>query len=629
MRFKILFILLLTVTTAGVAQYTSTPQGTFTVDQIRGCAPFTINLDAPTCDGSVGCDVDYEGNNVFQSVILASTHTYNTAGVYTIRLVRGAQIDNIQVEVFENTPPGIQVSSCGGNKVSVSVLDTNYDQYAIDYDDGTAEVTIPANSSNQHTYPSSGPRTISVRGKNFNSLDNCNSVSETVNVLQTLPTPVITTLEVIDNTSIRLAFNGQPNIRYKLEIAINNSSTFQQIKTLFGTTVDTVKNLKPDDNVYCFRIGAFDPCNNQTFYSNTICSANFDLTVLNNENVLTWTTSAGATAISSQQLEITPTNSGTSLTIANANSPYSDTNIICGTEYCYQLTIFYTNNSQSVSLTKCGTAISTDIPDPITNISAIVGDPGVNLQWLAETGFTPDTFSVFKSTDDTYNFLTKTAELTVDDELYTPESESCYKITYIDVCGNESDFSLEACPIVLAADLTSANEVVLNWSAYNGWTNGVASYLVDKYDENGTLLETIDVGAVTTYTDATQDLINQVYTYVVRAQANDAGVAQSVSNPVTIVKDPNLFYPTAFTPNGDSLNDIFNVFGQYISSFQMDIFNRWGELMYTTTDLEKGWDGKFKGIDMPEGTYTFVAKITDFAGRDFKKSGSILLLKKK
>ncbi len=122
--------------------------------------------------------------------------------------------------------------------------------------------------------------------------------------------------------------------------------------------------------------------------------------------------------------------------------------------------------------------------------------------------------------------------------------------------------------------------------------------------------------------------MNQISIYRITAVANDAGIVPSVSNTITIIKDPNLFHPTAFTPNGDGLNDIFNVFGQFIIAFEMKIFNRWGEMMYATDDLDQGWDGMYKGTIMPEGTYVFRAKITDQAGRTFDRSGPFVLLRK-
>src|SRR5690606_9404582 len=106
------------------------------------------------------------------------------------------------------------------------------------------------------------------------------------------------------------------------------------------------------------------------------------------------------------------------------------------------------------------------------------------------------------------------------------------------------------------------------------------------------------------------------------------GIPQSISNTIRIIKEPNLFHPTAFTPNADGLNDVFNVFGQYVDRFEMQIFNRWGEMMFHTEDLNEGWDGRFKGTLMPEGTYVFRATITDQAGRSFERSGTLVLLRK-
>jgi gliding motility-associated-like protein len=97
-----------------------------------------------------------------------------------------------------------------------------------------------------------------------------------------------------------------------------------------------------------------------------------------------------------------------------------------------------------------------------------------------------------------------------------------------------------------------------------------------------------------------------------------------------MIKRPNIFYPTGFTPNNDGLNDTFTVFGQFVTKFEMGIFNRWGEMMYTTEDIDgAGWDGTYKGTLMPEGTYVFKATITDLTGKTFERSGAIFLIHKK
>ena len=141
-------------------------------------------------------------------------------------------------------------------------------------------------------------------------------------------------------------------------------------------------------------------------------------------------------------------------------------------------------------------------------------------------------------------------------------------------------------------------------------------------------MQIFQAGTATSYIDNSDDLNYQTFVYVVKANAVEPGFGQSVSNRVPLLKDPNLFHPTAFTPNGDNLNDNFSVFGQYVVAFDMQIFNRWGELLFSTNDIQSGWDGTFRGNEMPEGTYTFIAHITDRAGRTFKRSGSVLLLRK-
>jgi gliding motility-associated-like protein len=630
MRLFALFIFVLILAAPVVAQspYSST-QGTFTLDQIRGCAPFTITIDAPGCTGSQGCEVFYEGNSSIgldQTNPSTYSHTYTVPGKYNVRLLQGVNFDNLEIEVFENIAPKFEALNCGGSKVTVNILDKNYFQYVINYGDGSADDVVSFGTKPQHVYASTGNQTITVRGIKQNAADNCNSAVENVIVLSQLIAPTITSLEVINSTSTALEMVTSPNVSYKFEVAVNNNSSFQQIKALYNETADTVVNLKTDDNFYCFQLGAYNPCAGKTKYSTVICSANVDLEVLNNENKVTWTTSSAGS--SEQVISRTSPSDGITITSPVTSSPYLDDNITCGTEYCYQLLMNYPDGRQSISIAKCGVAISTDIPDPVADISAIVNDKGLELEWLQPAGFTPKDFLIFKSIAGDYGFLDSVAVYQYADPEYTIGSNSCYRISFVDVCGNASPQSEEACPIQLTGSVEDNNNIDLSWTPYGGYANGVDHYTIEKYTAGGTLLQSTDVNT-TSFTDESKDLDLQLYVFVVKAVPKISGFSPSVSNSIEVIKDPNLFYPKSFTPNGDGLNDLFNVYGQYITTFQMDIFNRWGELMFTTNQLEVGWDGNYKGTAMPEGTYTFVAVITDLAGRTFKKSGSVLLLRKR
>ncbi len=609
------------------AQNPQSRLGRFEVNESKGCAPFTVNVTilAPfVCNGAIPCDMDFEGNNTFRS--LTFTYTYTRPGKYLLRILfQTSGFDDIPIEVTPNISPDFDVYTCGNNAVSVKVNDSDYDQYVINYNDGSPEVVVNPAGANNYTYASPAPQTITVRGRNLNAADNCNSASKNITPRLTLPAPTITLLQVLDNARIRLDFDGQTNILYKLEIATNNATVFQQLKTIYNKTVDTILNLRTDDNYYCFRVSAFNPCNNTVVNSATICSANFDLSVRNNAIDLTWaTTTSGVT-----NFRLTRNASdGAVLVTSPPGSPFADVGITCGIEYCYQLTTNYPNLSRSVSLSKCGTGLSKDIPAPINNITALVGQNSVILEWQAIANFIPAEFSIEKSIQGNYSFLSTTTQYAFSDPEYKLEQASCYKISYKDVCGNQSPVSLEACPVRLSGNLQKDNNINLTWTPYLGWTNGVSGYIIEKYSEAGQLLQTFQAGTATAFLDDSDDLTYQTFLYVIKANAVEGGLGQAVSNTIAILKDPNLFHPTAFTPNGDNLNDIFSVFGQYVVDFELKIFNRWGELLYTTINLEEGWDGTFRGNQMPEGTYTFIANIKDRAGRTFKRSGSVLLLRK-
>lgn len=71
-----------------------------------------------------------------------------------------------------------------------------------------------------------------------------------------------------------------------------------------------------------------------------------------------------------------------------------------------------------------------------------------------------------------------------------------------------------------------------------------------------------------------------------------------------------LYFPNAFTPNKDGLNEIFTGVGNNITTFQLEIWDRWGELLYSTTDINAGWDGYYKGKIVPNDVYVYVVTYT-------------------
>jgi gliding motility-associated-like protein len=105
-------------------------------------------------------------------------------------------------------------------------------------------------------------------------------------------------------------------------------------------------------------------------------------------------------------------------------------------------------------------------------------------------------------------------------------------------------------------------------------------------------------------------------------------------NSDTVYVKPFIYYvPSAFTPNSDGKNDYFRLIGLYRNiRLNLYIYNRWGELVFTSDDLDTGWDGTMSGNLSPEGTYVWVAKIKFLnpdiiANNEILLKGSVILLR--
>jgi gliding motility-associated-like protein len=97
---------------------------------------------------------------------------------------------------------------------------------------------------------------------------------------------------------------------------------------------------------------------------------------------------------------------------------------------------------------------------------------------------------------------------------------------------------------------------------------------------------------------------------------------------IIVTEEINLFIPSAFTPNGDGLNDEFWISTQLISRAEIAIYDRWGREVFNSSDMNFRWDGTDKnGTVLPEGVYTYKLNATDYQGRPHVKAGTVTLIR--
>lgn len=116
--------------------------------------------------------------------------------------------------------------------------------------------------------------------------------------------------------------------------------------------------------------------------------------------------------------------------------------------------------------------------------------------------------------------------------------------------------------------------------------------------------------------------------YIVRAIGAGGCYAEDDVIVRVFKTGPDLFVPSAFTPNGDGKNDVIRPVGVGIATLQyFRIYNRWGQLVFSTSQTGKGWDGTLNGTPQPPGTYVFEAVGTDQLGNRVYKKGTIVLIR--
>lgn len=89
----------------------------------------------------------------------------------------------------------------------------------------------------------------------------------------------------------------------------------------------------------------------------------------------------------------------------------------------------------------------------------------------------------------------------------------------------------------------------------------------------------------------------------------------------------DIFIPTAFSPNSDGLNDLFNMMNKSVKTYTLKIFNRWGELVFETNDLNTSWNGTYKGAPCPVDNYTYIASGVRYNDDAFYLKGTLTLLR--
>jgi gliding motility-associated-like protein len=505
--------------------------------------------------GFEGSKTDPIGGTNFEGSFTEGTsesYTYTDPGTYYIVVVdqsgSGSDADRtdiLEVTVVPDQPPAITGRGCSSNTIELTFNKSNdpYDSYFIQFGDGNS-ITTDGNAPLFYNYPSEGTYTINMQGRfNEGHHFSCSTYEINFTAFDQVTVPQLTAIEVQSETSISLAYTPLlEELNYLLQI--DRGAGFEDLQPLSPSTnpesvVLDNPSFNTTTNYYGFRIIAEDQC--QT--SNATSEAGYSIAFsISRESVdqtfdllMDWST--GAQNFNTINLLKDANNFQTFNTSSATNEPFSFAE-------CTALGTFYMqtniNGITSVSISQSAFTASPAALPALTEPQVEIRGSVIELEF-PPSHFPLGEYIVYrKDTGLDFQEVFRTASVNyTDTTIPSGTSEVCYRIAYVDECGNQSEVSTESC----------------------------------------------------------------------------------------LVLSTSLGVPNAFSPNGDQINDEFKISEGIYANFKMAIFNRWGTLVYYSTDPAKGWNGDYEGQPARSGTYLYQISFQNADNLLITKSGSFVLIR--
>jgi gliding motility-associated-like protein len=294
-------------------------------------------------------------------------------------------------------------------------------------------------------------------------------------------------------------------------------------------------------------------------------------------------------------------------------------NTVCGQKYCYQVKAII-GVTESVSQLKCVDGKNSVSLPAITDGLVSINNKDVNLSWSVPNGFVAKEVIINKADGLSGVFSEiKKGNLTQYSEILdeTKNNPPCFKLTYSDNCGNISPATDSYCPVLL-----KLNGTELSWNPYEKFTS--PSYAMEVSDKAGAFLKNYNVNGVLQFIPNPDDFSVQDLQFRVKTTSNTGKI--SFSNYKSLSFSLKVLVPSAFTPNGDGDNDTFQIFTAFVKSYQYQIFDRWGNNIFTSQGPNDEWDGRINGQAPQTGTYVYTLTYTSQGGQVFKKDGVISIV---
>ncbi|MCX6257201.1 MAG: gliding motility-associated C-terminal domain-containing protein [Bacteroidia bacterium] len=348
-------------------------------------------------------------------------------------------------------------------------------------------------------------------------------------------------------------------------------------------------------------------------------------------------------------------------TVPGNQISYTHNNLIPDANYEYYIKAI--DGSQTLTSTSNKKQVTSTMPHPPTVLNAdyctVNGVNRVDLSFTIDTTADVisykliradstqqnyDTIKVFPASSVVGNKIRYTDYFDVNTSFYY------YKLVAVNTCNVDISFSNVASNIILNVtpkdDMTNS----LIWNNYRTWRGGIKEYQIFRINDNDTtMIATIPYGD-TTYSDNLQNYLyfygnptpiqnpynlqprlKGSFCYFLRAYEGDTNPYNihgiSTSNSVCAEQFTRIFVPNAFTPNDDGLNDVFFPYITFtdITDYSFIVYDRWGNIVFQTSDTRGSWNGHINGNKAASGVYVYVVRYKSADNTTNQKTGSFTL----
>ena len=483
-----------------------------------------------------------------------------------------------------------------------------------------------------------------------------NEVSETINLNEPVPIPGLDSVSIQQSSGQAIAgwqSGGIDTTRYRVVIYQNINGTWLPLDTLNFSDAGFFLNQlsQAADSSESYALSLIDTCGNTGPLSpahTTMMIALAGSSCSNSASIM-WSDYQGFNVGS---YHIYASENGGSFiriaTVAGDANGYLYEDLNSGSTYCFRVTAVSQNGIfTSSTIDSCFSATTVDEPQFVYLNYATV-----------ENDFTSALRAYYDADSDALEYLLTRRDLStdkldtlgpfrlpqgsnfidhIDQGLRTQETPYRYQLFLKDSCGNFIGVTNFGTTIHLRGESVPGFYNKLFWTAYGDWSGGVSRYRVYKCRDkecNDMIFEAETDSTTFRYLEDVIDTLppNGMICYRIEALEGPGNIfffsERSLSNVICLEHLPVIFIPNAFSPLG-GVTEQFKprgVFASFASAYLFRIYNRWGEIIFETSDPDKAWDGTYLGSRVPSGAYVYQVIIDTFTGDRIDKTGSVTVI---